>query len=342
MSNTTTPTTATADAPTATNRFRHLFPVDTSRTIFRAGHSEQPIHIHCIASKAALIHFLTPPLYYLLPIGIEAALTDSNYDENTSTSSSTDNKQSTMYTTETSNVSSSFNQWLDKLDSTTHTPTHVQSTTATYIGDSELIVSKKSYTTPISFITTTTNRRSNNTQFSLADQVYINTSLTLPIEASVEAQQLWLSMETTINTIMNNLDCSIFLCTQGGTGGGSATTTTGGAGNGGSTTTSSGGGGCELVLIAKEVRKYTETDPYDSDTCTDAGIVKDDTYHVIAVDFAKDQSRTTDPEEWEKKLDLLTSYRYIVPRLRAALKARDPSNELVYHIVLAGRPEHSW
>ena len=64
---------------------------------------------------------------------------------------------------------------------------------------------------------------------------------------------------------------------------------------------------------------------------------------IILVDFGKVNSRPTQPEEeWDKKLDLLTSYRCKVPRLRAVLKAKDPSNQLVHHIVLAGRPEHSW
>ena len=98
-------------------------------------------------------------------------------------------------------------------------------------------------------------------QFSHDDQVYINTSLTLPLGASKEAQKVWLSMEATINNIINNLDCSIFPCTQGGTGG---------------------AGGCDLVLIAKEVNKYTETDEWeaDSDTGTDAGEGKGNTYHI--------------------------------------------------------------
>ena len=224
-----------------------------------------------------------------------------------------------MYTSETNYVSSSFSQWLGSIESTTPAPT--ATATATYVEDLDLIVSKKAYTTPIPLITT----RHNNTQFSLADQVYINTSPTLPIEASKEAQKVWLSMETTINNIMNNLDCSIFPCHQaaGGSGGG--------------------GAGCDLVLIAKEVNKDTDaSDPYEDDTGTDAGTGKGNTYHIIAVDFGKVNSRPTQPEEWEKKLDLLTSYRCIVPRLRAALKAKDPSNELVYHILLAGRPEHSW
>ena len=334
-------TTPTPDATTATDttaiyRFRHLFPVDASRTIFPPGYSEQPVHIHCMMSKAALIHFLTAPLYYLLPIGLDAALTDSNHDETTTTTStsydsSTDNKQSTMYTTETTEASSSFSQWLDKLDSTTpaatptDTPLHSVTHAATYVEDPDLIVSKKSYTKPISFTTS----RSNNMQFSHDDQVYINTSPTLPVEASKEAQKVWLSMEATINTIINNLDCSIFPCHQA--------TATSGSGSGS-------GAGCDLVLIAKEVNKDTDaSDAYDSDTSTDAGTGKGNTYHIIAVDFGKVNSRPTQPEEeWEKKLDLLTSYRCIVPRLRAALKAKDPSNELVYHILLAGRPEHSW
>ena len=133
-------------------------------------------------------------------------------------------------------------------------------------------------------------------------------------------------MEATINTIMNNLDWSIFPCAQN-------TTDTGG----------SGGAGCDLVLIAKKVCKNTETDPFESDDedggDTGTRIIKGDTYHIIAVEL-KDR-RGTEPEEWAKKLDLLTSYRCIVPRLRAAFKARDPSDELVYHILLAGRPEHS-
>ena len=115
-----TPDATTATATTAIYRFRHLFPVDTSRTIFRPGHSEQPIHIHCIMSKASLIHFLTPTLYYLLQIGIDAAFT--NYVTSTSSDSNTGNKQSTMYeTTETSKVSS-LSQWLDNIESTTQTP----------------------------------------------------------------------------------------------------------------------------------------------------------------------------------------------------------------------------
>ena len=330
-------TTPTPDATTATDttaiyRFRHLFPVDTSRTIFRAGHSE-PVYIHCMMSKSALIHFLTPPLYYLFPIGIEAALNDDDVTS-TSSDSNTGDKQSTMFeTTETSKVSS-LSQWLDNIESAAPTPTlaatvtpiHSAADTATYVEDPELIVSKKAYTTPISFTTT----RHNNIQFSLADQVYINTSPTLPVEASKEAQKVWLSMEATINTIMNNLDCSIFPCTQA--------TATSGSGSGG------GVAGCDLVLIAKEMCKETYSDDTcESDTGMGTGLVKGDTYHIIAVDFGKDQSRPTQPEEaWEKKLDLLTSHRCIVPRLRAALKARDPSNELVHHIVLAGRPEHSW
>lgn len=131
---TTTPTTDTT-TPTAVYRFRHLFPVDASRTIILAGHSE-PILIHCMMSKAALIQFFTPPLYYILLVGLEAALTD---DE----------------TTKTSNASSLFSQWLNSIDSTTPTPTHVHTATATYTEDPELIVSIKAYTTPISLITTT-------------------------------------------------------------------------------------------------------------------------------------------------------------------------------------------
>ena len=260
----------------ATFRFRHLFPADASRTI--SGTVGQPVHVHCVASKESLSKLLTPPLYFLFPIGLASLNDHANM------------RQAPRLTS-----------WVNE-----------QSASVACDWDPELLVLKNWYTCRISLVNTT----NNNAVFSSDDELYIKTSPTLPEGASEQAQKVWYSMQATIKTIMSNLDCSIFPCAQGAA-------------------------GCDLVLLAKEVRSETLPDADDTGTDEDegdTGTVKGDTYHIIAVEL-KDR-RGTEPEEWEKKIGLLTSYRCIVPRLRAALKAKDPSDELVYHILLAGR-EHS-
>jgi hypothetical protein len=100
--------------------------------------------------------------------------------------------------------------------------------------------------------------------------------------------------------------------------------------------------GCDLVMLLHEIEnnKIAADDDDNDNDATDDGnnyIVENlGIIHVIAIDL-KDR-RNTEETEWQKKIELLTSHRCVLPRLRAALLNKG-FKDVQYHIVFAGR-EH--
>ena len=76
-----------------------------------------------------------------------------------------------------------------------------------------------------------------------------------------------------------------------------------------------GAAGCDLVLL-----------------CRDAA--REGCFHLVALEL-KDSRNTKYYKDWQDKWNMLTSYRSIVPRLRAALLKENKTLE--YHIIFAGR-----
>ena len=99
--------------------------------------------------------------------------------------------------------------------------------------------------------------------------------------------------------------------------------------------------GCDLIMLLREIENNKIAAAADDDNdVTDDGnnnIVENlGVIHVIAIEL-KDR-RNTEETEWQKKIELLTSHRCILPRLRAALLNKG-FKDVQYHIVFAGR-EH--
>lgn len=99
--------------------------------------------------------------------------------------------------------------------------------------------------------------------------------------------------------------------------------------------------GCDLVMLLREIEnnKIAADDDNDNDATDDGNndIVENlGIIHVIAIEL-KDRRKTKETE-WQKKIELLTSHRCILPKLRTALLNKG-FKDVQYHIVFAGR-EH--
>ena len=100
--------------------------------------------------------------------------------------------------------------------------------------------------------------------------------------------------------------------------------------------------GCDLIMLLREIEnnKIAAADDDDDNDVTDDGnnniVETPGIIHVIAIEL-KDRRKTKETE-WQKKMELLTSHRCILPRLRAALLNKG-FKDVQYHIVFAGR-EH--
>lgn len=98
--------------------------------------------------------------------------------------------------------------------------------------------------------------------------------------------------------------------------------------------------GCDLVMLLREIenKKYAADDDDDDDANSGTNNIVENLgiIHVIAIEL-KDR-RETKENEWQKKIGLLTSYRCILPRLRAALLNKGYT-DVCYHVIFAGR-EH--
>ena len=81
--------------------------------------------------------------------------------------------------------------------------------------------------------------------------------------------------------------------------------------------------GCDAVYLAKGL--------------LEDGTMNECDLNIFAIEL-KD-TRDTSTNEWMKKVEKLTSFRCIFPRLRSALKLQGKT--LKYHIILIGREEDS-
>jgi len=128
---------------------------------------------------------------------------------------------------------------------------------------------------------------------------------------------VWNNMQTTIDNFVNGIDNNISMFPM-----------------------AKDAAGCDLIMLLREIENNKIADDDDDNDVTDDGnnnIVENlGVIHVIAIEL-KDR-RNTEETEWQKKIELLTSHRCILPRLRAALLNKG-FKDVQYHIVFAGR-EH--